>query len=323
MSKIFKIKIKPKSGLLTELQSDILFGHFCWRYAEVKGESALLDFLNLYVSNKPVFTISNAFYSKNDEVYFPKPMLPIDIQHEDKNKKGKIIDFLKHKSEKKAKLITFKELLCTLDGDTNEERLNKEEENIEFAEQDLRVSVEISRETFSSKQGKLFSYDPIYLKEDIYFSIFVKVINEKLYNELEAEKIFKEVFEIGIGKKKSSGYGEFDINKFSYEEFTGFKESDKTNAFITLSNYLPSQDDGIEESYYEYHVKYGKLGEDFAVSENPFKRPIIFIKPGSVFKTNIKKDYYGRCTKYSEVSTIDTVVQNGIAFTLNFYSSVL
>jgi len=125
------------------------------------------------------------------------------------------------------------------------------------------------------------------------------------------------VFETGYGKKKSSGFGEFKI--ISTTEFNNFKEPDNSKGFISLSNYLPSNEDSISNAYYDLNVKYGKFGEEFGKSQNPFKKPIIFLTAGSCFLTDNKSEFYGRCTDESEISDyFPNTIQNGIAFSLNF-----
>jgi CRISPR-associated protein Csm4 len=319
MLKTYKISLKLRSGILTELQSDTIFGHFCWRMKELKTEKTLLDFLDLYTKQEPLFTVSNSFFGNKENIYVPVPFIPSEFQNNDKSKEQKVIDFLKFKIRKKIRFLTLPEFNSAMMGDRSgldkllSERLGNNENQPGY-ETDLRVSVEINRNTFSSKEGQLFSYAPKYLKKNNILNIFIKVIDEEKFNSLECSDILKETFEIGFGKKKSSGYGEFEIIEF--KEFTGFTEPTDANAFISLSNYLPSRLDKIKDAFYETKVKYGKLGEEYALSENPFKKPIIFLTPGSVFKTDIKKDFYGRCTNIGEISSIPSVIQNGIAFTL-------
>lgn len=320
MNKFFNLKLKLKSGLLSELQSDTIWGHFCWRLKEIEGESVLNDFLDKYLDNNPVFTVSNGFPGNNDDIYFPYPIYPVNYGQNEKEKKQKLIDFLKHKSFKKIKSITFKELNYFLIGNIDkmresiEERMIKEIKSPEFRK-DLRVSVEIDRNKFSSKEGKLFPYASMYLSENDIINIFIKVLDEDSFEKYHCKNLLTEVFELGFGKKKSSGYGEFEVVSFS--EFNEFTEPENANAFINLSNYLPADSDKLKDSYYDYHLKYGKLGEDFAVSENPFKKPIIFIKEGSCCKVSEAKDFYGRCTKQGEISFHKEVIQYGLSFSLN------
>jgi CRISPR-associated protein Csm4 len=59
-------------------------------------------------------------------------------------------------------------------------------------------------------------------------------------------------------------------------------------------------------------VKLGKLGEELAASEDPFKRPLIMLTPGSAFYDSPVKEYYGRIV--GEVSPAHPeVVQYGLA----------
>ncbi|MBU0560441.1 MAG: hypothetical protein KKG93_12830, partial [Bacteroidetes bacterium] len=59
--------------------------------------------------------------------------------------------------------------------------------------------------------------------------------------------------------------------------------------------------------------------EEFSHSPNPFKKPILFLTPGSCFFTNKTNQFYGRCTKKSEITDYNAnVIQCGIPFSLNF-----
>jgi len=344
MSDIYKLTLKQKSGLLTELQSDTIFGHFCWRMKEMQGEDRLIEFLKLFKERNPVFTLSNSFFERDGEIFLPNPLLPLRTKKEEKTKEERIKSFLNYKDSKKTKFLTFKQFNASISGDIKkleelilEEKRQEEINKIEKKEykskqpkytEDLRTSVEISRETFSSKERQLFSYSPLYIEEELVdpkkqlFTetrtvIFIKVIDKIKFDEFNCENILKEVFNIGFGKKKSSGYGEFQV--LGFDKFDRFHETEDSNGFISLSNYLPSNKDKltIEGSYYDLNIKYGKLGEEYALSENPFKKPIVLMTPGSSFKTENKKDFYGRCTNESEICEYKKeVLQNGIAFTL-------
>lgn len=324
MSQICKLTLKQISGLLTELQSDTIFGHFCWRLKDFHGEEKLNYFLDLYRNRNPVFTISNSFFERDGILYLPNPHLPFKEKQEDKTKDEKIKSFLAYKDSKSKKFLTLVQFNEALTGN---DIANDDKKQPKYVK-DLRTSVEISRETFSSKESQLFSYAPFYIEEEIISSkknvfsktntvIFIKILNESEFKNFDCEKILKEVFKTGFGKKKSSGYGEFDVSGF--DKFEGFKEPEDSNGFITLSNYLPSEFDGItaDNSYYELNIKYGKFGEELALIKNPFKKPIVFMIQGSCFKTVEKKEFFGRCTINGEISSLyEEAIQNGIALSL-------
>ncbi len=103
--------------------------------------------------------------------------------------------------------------------------------------------------------------------------------------------LLKEVAKSGYGRKKSIGKGQFSVEEVS--EFC-FPEIKDANGFVALSNFCPAESDPTE-GLYKTLVKYGKLGEEFTFCGNPFKRPLLMIKAGSVFKTEGKpKEFYGR-----------------------------
>lgn len=332
MPNIHKLTLTQKSGLLTELQSDTIFGHFCWRMNDILGKSKLEEFLELYKNGNPVFSISNSYFERDKNIFLPNPLLPFDkVEEKERSKDEMIKKFLDYKDSKKRKYLSLEQFNFALNGDmlklndSIEKDVLKQPRYIE----NLRTSVEKSRETFSSKEGQLFSYAPYFIHEEPIKKkkneftktntiIFIKVFDIQLFNDFDCENILKEVFNIGFGKKKSSGYGEFEV--IGFDEFKDFREPEDANGFITLSNYLPSNDDGItaENSFYDLNIKYGKLGEELALSSNPFKKPIVFMTPGSCFETEIKEDFYGRCV--SDIVQLsgwkDRVVQNGIAFSL-------
>src|SRR5690606_21103925 len=191
----------------------------------------------------------------------------------------------------------------------------RKKKKIPDVSESLRVSVQIDRNSFASSEGRLFSYNPKYTRDDVYYVIFIKVLDEAAFKEFDCKNLIEEIFKVGFGKKKSSGYGQFEIA--GLEEFNKIKEPENPNAFIVLGNYLPSYKDNITPIGYDINTKYGKLGEELSQSENPFKNPIVFITSGSCFKTESKNDFYGRVTNEAEVSIRKEVVQFGIPFTLN------
>lgn len=314
MSSIKKLTLKLKSGLLSDLQSDTVMGHFCWRLVDRFGEDKLKDFIKLYRDNNPVFTISDGLLSKNGEIFFPKPLIHFKPANEKVNsKKEKILKFQINKELKSKQLLTLKQFNLLLNGKINElyNALIANESEYPKYFTDLRTSVEIDRQKMSSKEGQLFSYYPKFLDENTRVVFLVKVLNQNNFDNFQCEQILKDVFEIGYGKKKSSGYGQFEV--VSFIDFKEFEEPSRSSGFVTLGNYLPSEMDNIApESNYDFIVKYGKLGEEKSLSENPFKKPLILFTPGSVFYTDKAKPFYGRITDF-ELGA----VQFCMPFTLN------
>ncbi|MFZ2323280.1 MAG: RAMP superfamily CRISPR-associated protein [Ignavibacteriaceae bacterium] len=318
MSKIYKLSLKQKSGLLSELQSDTIFGHFCWRLKDKYGEETLKNFLHKYSVSKPVFTISNGMLEKNGVTYFNKPKMQTPFKYEVKTKKDRIKDSLLYKELRSRDYITLEQLNLFLNNKV--EDYNKSFESpadIPKMFSEVRVNIQIDRQTSGSAEGKLFNLNPSYSQDQSTIAVFVKEIDDKEFENYKVIEILKSVFEIGYGKKKSSGFGEFEVGPIN--EINNIKEPANSNGFISFSNYLPSNDDKIANAFYDINVKYGKFGEEHANINNPFKKPIVFLTAGSCFVTDIKQDYYGRCTDESEISDyFPKAIQNGVAFSLNF-----
>jgi len=321
MAQIKKLTLKLKSGLLSDLQSDTVMGHFCWRLKDSLEEKKLEEFIKLYLHDNPVFTISNGLLEKNGELFFPKPFQYIKkFENKLGNKKDRIIEFLINKELKSVELLTIKQFNLAINGKVEElyeNLINDEIERPKF-ESDLKVSVEIDRNSLSAREGQLFSNNPKFLDENTRVVFLVKIIDEISFKDFKCADILKDVFEIGFGRKKSSGFGQFEIvdDLKIFDKIEEPKEG--SNAFITLGNYLPSADDGInQDCNYDFIVKYGRLSEEKSLSKNPFKKPLVMFTPGSVFNTGKIKDYYGKVTQHGDISEYDLdAVQFGMPFTL-------
>lgn len=283
----------------------------------MKGEETLQKFLGLYLEGKPVFTLSDGLLEVNGEVLFPKPLKQPPLSSESLPKQEKMKKFLRRKEERGRKFITAKHLQLFLDGNMEEYEEMFASESQQIAppvQNDLRIHVGIDRDTMKSEESKLFQTKPEYLGEGTGFAVLVKILDEQAYSEFEVEPILREVFETGYGKKKSSGYGAFTVVGFT--DYGMIEEPESGSGFVTLGNYLPAAVDEANPGFYDHMVKYGKLGEYRSAGSNPFKKPLILLKPGSCFKTEIVRPFYGRMTMPGEISVEEQVYHCGMPFTL-------
>lgn len=321
--KIYTLILKQKSGLLSELQSDTIYGHFCWRLKDQFGVEKLKEFISVYQQKKPVFLLSDGLLKIGNEILFPRPLL-FSKPDQKKKKTDKIIEFTKQKKSKERRFLTIEEMNTFLNSgkiviDDRNDFIGKGKiSNKSFISEQLRTSVQIDRSSFTSSEGMLFSYNPTYPRNDVEYCVMVKILDENIFKVFNCENVLKEVFHIGFGKKKSSGYGQFSVAD-DFKEFSELQEPSNPNAMVVLGNYLPDDNDSVKPIGYEIKTKYGRLGEELSLSENPFKKPIIFLTAGSCFHTSQKKKYYGRITDQGEISPANPqVVQFGMPFFLEF-----
>lgn len=324
MNTLFKLCLKLKSGLLSELQSDTIFGHFCWRLKDKLGEAKLLEFLELYINGNPIFSLSDGLLTsindKLESIFFPIPLYQTPYEFSAETKKERIKKFLHYKEFKSKKYITLVQLNHFINNRLNEYNISFEDQyhsNLTYPKfnSSLKAGVRIDRASLAAAEGQLYSVNPDYTGENTQISILIKIFNDKHFEEFKCEEILKDVFVIGYGKKKSTGFGEFEL--LNYSEYKGIEEPDSSNGFIIMGNYLPSSNDKIKNAYYDTNMKYGRLGEELSKSDNPFKKPILFLIAGSCFFTDSKKDFYGRVTSKGEISDYFLhAIQSGIPFSI-------
>ncbi|MDD2366189.1 MAG: hypothetical protein PHN84_08505 [Desulfuromonadaceae bacterium] len=206
------------------------------------------------------------------------------------------------KKAKKREYLTLAQFQAFQRGETPD----LENESKEFVKT-TTLHNKISRFTNTTGEaGSLFERDEIFAPDGT-VQIYAKV-REGFEDDLRL--LFELVSHSGFGAKKSSGKGACSVEKF--ELFSGFDRNAKSSGFVTLSHYVPAQNDPTDGAY-KTMIKYGKLGEEKTFSGNPFKKPLIMLKPGAVFKTDDVKPYYGRLVKEIAYSEPD-VVQYGFAF---------
>lgn len=119
---IKKLVLKLSSGLITPLHSDTIYGHFCWRLLELRGETVLNDFISRYMYGNPVFTLSDGLYEVDGEVLFPKPKYSWsngnkNIPTNPDSKEARIKKLLNKKEDRAKRYISAKNLQAFLEGD--------------------------------------------------------------------------------------------------------------------------------------------------------------------------------------------------------------
>ena len=119
----------------------------------------------------------------------------------------------------------------------------------------------------------------------------------------------------GYGRDTSSGSGAFSFELAPF----GFPPLPGANAFVSLSNFVPAPHDPTD-GWYELMTKFGKLGGDYAVGpgpggvHNPFKKPILMLQAGSIFRDGSVREWYGRLVP--DVHTDPDIRHYGLCYPL-------
>ncbi len=280
---LYKLTISPYSSFNYPIQSDTLFGAFCWSYKYLYGTEKLEQFLDLCITQKPPIIFSNMFF---------KDMLPIPLAVLDKIKNIDYNNLEQHKKIKKLNKDSFlpKEIFLQVLENNYDNVLNNIINPKLYVETQTHNMVNINSSIVNNYDGNgnLYSINTYYSKLD--FDIYILCEND--INEYMP--VLNLMFELGIGKRKSTGKGGFKIIQQPIIEQDLIKNFEKANGFVVLSNFIPDKLDSTN-GYFNIITKFPKLDREFATSENPFKKPLTMIQVGSCFYYKIKKDYCGLC----------------------------
>lgn len=279
---LYKVRLKAKSWLSSQWQADTIWGHLCWGLKYLYGEQKLSDFIQAYITSQPPLLLSNGF----PDDLLPRPTLPYPPSKERE-------EFKRQKDAKKVDYLTEEEFCRALRGETF---YPSPKHSIKSR---VTLKNQINRITGTTgEEGNLYSFEEYHYE---FITIYLKITEG--WEDI-TQALFKYIAETGYGKRKSVGYGWLEM--LDFQSFSGFASPREANAFVSLSNFVPAAHDPTQ-GYWKVLIKYGKLGEEYANSVNPFKKPLIMFSAGSVFYDSPIRDYYGRLvhelsSAYSEVA---------------------
>lgn len=277
--KLYRIRIYLRSSYITPWQSDTLMGSLCWVMRQLYGESELYNFIGQCLDGEYPFAVSDGFPGD----LLPRPLVASRRDPGEQLSRGEAMErFTAARQAKKSSYVDLQEFNAIAAGYLVDLKPR--------GSVDLPVATthnSVSRISGSTIDGSLFEEQEQFSRQE-YLSLYVRVADGWLekFNEL-LEGLSKK----GYGKRASVGKGAFEIEE--PELFEGFEEQTAPNAIVMLSNYIPAAGDPLEGRYRSF-IKYGKLGGEFTFLENPFKKPVMMFKPGSVFWDDKPRAVYGR-----------------------------
>jgi len=304
-----KLLLSPRSSFKSKLQSDTIFGQFCWYYRYKYGEEKLITFLTNY-NTTPSIIFSDGFYNG----YLPLPILkPLAAQDFENSAKKFTSDsnqiYQLAKYFKKIEYIKEDDLLRLLDLDSPlsnsdilekllQSRFNKNSGILEDVVHSMKTHIlknSVNRLLNTTTEG-LHQSEETFFDKGVKIDIYVRFSSDYI-SQQEIVELFEIIGKVGFGADKSVGKGRFKIESFTTEfglkKFTSPSKS--KNGFVSLSSGL-ALDSKIELNYGKTFTKFGKAGGHNAIGPNPFKNPLILFKSGSTFFKKEESDFYGAST---------------------------
>lgn len=275
------------------LRSDTLYGLICWYVAECEGGSACEKLINAFLANKAPFRLSSALPKDR----LPMPALPPiprsqfrklaeNAGKKEDSGETRLFDALKHfkKFRKTATLpvaqwqahkgnLSTGALFTSYLAQNAKTHKKNEPQSVTGFE----PHVSISRATGQAADGQLFFSRLTFFHPDTEMHLYAETEDRAFLL-----KYLKIIGTLGFGKDASTGKGQFDVELDDGFAADSFKV-ENCNAHLCLS-VCGAPDMTSVDGFYGVEVKRGKTGPGHV---NPFKKPFLFLKEGSILNKKL------------------------------------
>lgn len=278
----FRFTLELHTAFGTQLAGDTLFGQLCWTACEHLGNAELVRLLEGYTEGLPWLVVSDGFPSG----YLPKPTVPASVASVGANlfakKNGITNDAQQRKAEKAKRWIpvaeTGKPLPQMLAAAVNDKIAFSDCKPVEApqAHNTLnRLSGTTGEEGFAPYTQPQIFFAPRQ-RMDLYC-----VLDESRMSLETLRTLVEAIGSYGYGRDASIGLGKFTIESVGENLFSQHGEA---NAYLTLAPCSPQgQGFDSDKSYYRVLTRFGRHGNLHAISEKPFKNPVLLAATGAVF----------------------------------------
>ena len=317
------IYLYPRSGQVTNLRSDTLWGLICWGIRYVWDEEALKKMINLFLKRKPPFLVSSAFpfseYNGKINHFYPKPFLKPFQMNEDENSPD-IMKF--YKRYKKVRFVPegiFRDLIM---GTLNEKEyfLDKkrlwEKSSIITGIREVIAHNSINRLTNTTlKEGGLYNKEEFFYPINSGLFFLIDYLDNEYKEKVEALWPFFE--HMGMGGDASTGKNSYSIRS---QDYNAFSDIEASNRWVNLSLYHPTKTERKvlkqrpDEIWYQMEMRRGKIGGRMFRTPYIHKQGIQMFTEGSCFP-EVGDDYAGEINLVKDVEELEhKVYQYGYAF---------
>lgn len=306
---LYRLRLEPRGPYATPFLADTLMGHLCWAAVRLQGQAGLDELLESARKGQPRVVVSDGF---------PGDLLPMPVLPPTVIPGGDVVTqrahFRRQKSQRKASMIALEDFRRIINGEGVAPTDLTEEQKKWLPKPRGVLKNSIDRNTSTTPDadqgGGLYEFQETFERQ---VTVYAQIADGFLDT---FKTLLAYLAETGYGKRKSIGYGAL-TSAPSVEPFSGFggPAGSEANAFVSLSTFVPEKRDPTD-GYWQIMVKYGKLGEEFAVSENPFKKPLLMLRAGAVFHLNGNplREHYGRIVE--DVSYLPPEVARVVQYAL-------
>lgn len=303
----YRVTLTLRSALGTPLTADTLFGHLCWGIAYRDGTDALRAFLTAMDADEPPLVISDPLPAG----FWPMPSLPLPEPSTDERLLKQAGGTGSPAAHDRIRGLLkrpwlphemWSQVAGRLDAGTIAEALLARQwpEAPSLQTQTIphntvnRLTMHTSTQyEDGTSAGGLFFDEPM-------FPPIVGAVYDVWVRSVDAPQRVREIFESGLaggyGRDAGTGKGHLTVDGV---ESAVLPEVEQANAVMTLGTCAPAADDPADGAW-TVDVRHGKLGGAWAGSagdDGVFKRPVILLARGAVFRTDSPRPVIGRIVR--------------------------
>jgi CRISPR-associated protein Csm4 len=267
----FRITLRPLSALGTPLAGDTLFGQLCWTLRHQLSNDRLNALLQGYTQGQPFAVVSDALPSG----HVPLPSLPSGIWIKDSSNADR-------KLLKKKRWLRFTDVHETL---SKWKQLALSDADVGKSTSRAQPHNTINRQTGTTGTGMFAPYTmaQTWLAPGSLFDVVV-ALDEQRISAAELQSAFTHMGQSGYGRDASIGLGKFELDGLPQPVLWPTAGGATPNAYLTLGPCAPQ---GLGfcpvRSHWQVTTRFGRHGDVAVQSGQPFKRPVLLAKAGSIF----------------------------------------
>lgn len=266
----YRLTLRPLSALGTPLAGDTLLGQLCWTLRHQLSNHALTALLEGYTQGRPFAVVSDALPSG----HLPLPSLPSGAWQASAGSDRKVL-----KKKRWLPLPGMREQLskwqqiAVADGDLGKALVRAQSHNT------------INRQTGTTGTGMFAPYTmgQTWLAPSSLLDVVV-VLDEARLPLAQLHSALVYIGQQGYGRDASIGMGKFELVGDATPVTWQPPSQGAPNAWLTLGPCAPQ---GLGfcpvRSHWHSLTRFGRHGDVAVQTGQPFKRPVLLAKAGSVF----------------------------------------
>lgn len=271
------LQLKPLTAFGSPLMGDTLFGQLCWAVHHRVGPHRLNALLDGYTAGHPFAVVGDALPAG----WLPRPALPFSLYRAVADGERKAVKRRRWVAETAVEAPVPDWLaLAGEDGTVVTAATGGKSADADLLHLHPQPHNSINRLTGTTGRGDFAPYTLMQRWHHPSVPLCCRVLHDPdRITAAELLELFADVGQGGYGRDASIGLGKFAVQPFE----GAWPAHPDPNACLTLAPCAP-QGQGWDprRSFYEVFTRFGRHGDQAALSGRPFKTPVLLARGGAL-----------------------------------------